>query len=586
MLRFFAKHRTMKALRATILLVFFLAPPAAAKVALELHLDADPVARGATTLLTATGKIASGWHINAHRPNEPFLIPTAVTLTLADGVTATAPIYPEPKTQTFAFAEGKELLVYDGKIEISAELTIPPNYASNAFVVAAELRYQACNDTTCLPPRSVHAEVTGAVGEKDLPATSAGPGAPPAIAATLTGGLDFGAWLAKRGLALTLLLVLVLGVGLNLTPCVYPLISVTIAYFGTQAKQHSGGVMRLALAYVLGITLTFALVGVAAAFSGGVFGAALQKPAVLLFIAAVMTALAMSSFGVFQLSPPVWLMQRAGGASGGVLGAMFMGSTMGLVAAPCVGPVVIGLLVFVGSQQSVALGFALFFALGLGLGLPYLALAAMAGSIRSLPRSGDWLLWVERLFGFLLLGLAVFFISPLLPHELRAWALAALIATAGVYLGFIDQSGHARPRFRMFQRAVGVVALALAVWVGAARSAESQIPWQPLELDAVAAATSSGRPVVIDFVADWCIPCREMEGTTWADADVLAEAQRFAMFKADITQEDETTAELVERFAVQGVPTVIYLDARGHEVRRKVGYVGPAVMLGAMRDVG
>ncbi len=336
---------------------------------------------------------------------------------------------------------------------------------------------------------------------------------------------------------------------------------------------------------MLGITLTFSVVGVAAAFSGGVFGSALQQPVVLVAIATVMTVLALSSFGLYQLQPPAWLLQRVGGAGGGLAGATFMGATMGVVAAPCVGPVVIGLLVYVGSQQSVATGLALFFALGLGLGLPYLVLANMAGSLRALPRSGDWLVWVERLFGFLLLGLAVYFVSPLLPAPWPAWALAGLVAGAGIYLGFVDRSGAHLPRFRTLQRAVGLAALGLAVWLVQPRAAESRIPWQTLDIAVVEEAAALGRPVVIDFVADWCIPCHEMEATTWADADVLAEASRFTMLKADITREDDHTAELVEHFAVQGVPTVIYVDARGREVKRKVGYVGPEAMLAAMRQV-
>lgn len=569
----------MKFLLAIPLVVFTLALPAAARVELQLQIADDPVAPGTTTRLTALAQVESGWHVNAHKPNEPFLIPTAITLTLPDGVIAGDLTYPEPEAKSFQFAPGKQLLVYEGEIRMEAPLTIAANQAEGEIIVAAELRYQACNDTTCLPPRTVRAEAAVVVEARS--AAGVAPGAGASLA-----GIDFASVLSERGLALTLLLVLALGVGLNLTPCVYPLISVTIAYFGTQAKQSEAGVMRLALAYVFGITLTFSLVGVAAAFSGGIFGAALQQPAVLVFIASVLTLLALSSFGVYQLQPPSWLMQKAGASGSGVAGAMFMGATMGIVAAPCVGPVVIGLLVFVGSQQSVALGFSLFFALGLGLGLPYLVLARMAGSLQALPRSGDWLLWVERLFGFLLLGLAVYFVSPLLPPALRAWALSALVAVAGIYLGFVDGSGHTLPRFRALQRAVGVAAVALAVWLAMPRPAESRIEWQPLELAAVAAATKSGRPVVIDFVADWCIPCHEMEATTWADATVLGESARFAMFKADITQEGEHVSALIEHYEVQGVPTIIYLDTTGREVGRKVGYVGADEMLAAMRGVG
>lgn len=566
----------------SILLFVCLATPAVAKVELSLRLEREPVAPGSVVRLTAVAAIVPGWHINAHRPNEEFLIPTELTFELPPGVTTSSVEYPDPEEHSFAFAPGKVLLVYDGDVGMAAALAIPADSSESRLRIGAALRYQACNDTTCLPPRTVRADLSVAVGDSKAAAASG-----PAAAGLMGGvGIDFEGWFADRGLLLTLALVFLLGVGLNLTPCVYPLISVTIAYFGTQAKQNAAGVMRLAAAYVLGITLTFSAVGVAAAFSGGIFGAALQRPPVLIFIATVLTLLALSSFGLYQLQPPAWLLQRAGGAAQGTAGAIFMGSTMGLVAAPCVGPVVIGLLLFVGSQQSVSLGVGLFFALGLGLGLPYLGLAAAAGSLRSLPRSGDWLLWVERLFGFVLLGMALFFVLPLLPAPLRPWPLPALMAAAGFYLGFVDRAGDRLPRFRSFQRLAGVAVMAAAVWFAWPRAVESKMPWRPLDLAEVERVARAGRPAVIDFVADWCIPCHEMEATTWSDPRVLAEAGRFVMFKADITKEDQATGELVQHFRVLGVPTVIYLDEEGRELGRRVGYVGPDEMLAEMQRIG
>jgi len=564
------------------LLFLSLATPASARVELQLRFAENSVRPGGSIDLTAVARVERGWHINARHPSDAFLIPTILSLELPDGISATPVEYPQPDKQTFAFAEGKELLVYDGDVPLSTRLSVPTDFAGKRLSVAASLRYQACNDTTCAPPRTVRTETTIDV-RSDI-ATGSGGGDWGGLRDGF--GINFDSWLADRGLVLTLLLVFALGVGLNLTPCVYPLVSVTVAYFGGQANRSGGSLLALAGAYVLGITLTFSIVGVVAALSGGIFGAALQKPPVLILIATVLTLLALSSFGVYQLQPPAWLMQKAGGAAPGAVGALFMGSTMGLVAAPCVGPVVIGLLVFVGSQQSLTLGFALFFALGLGLGLPYLGLAAVAGSIQSLPRSGDWLVWVERLFGFVLLGMALFFLQPLLPAPIRSWAMPTLMVGAGLYLGFFDSSGAALPRFRSFQRLVGVAAVALAVWIAWPQSAESKVPWRPLELEAIAESARQGQPVVVDFVADWCLPCHEMEATTWADTDVLAESARFAMFKADITREDEHSATLTEHFNVLGVPTVIYLDAQGQEVKRLVGYVGPAQMLEVMRAIG
>lgn len=554
------------------------------KLSAQLALP-DSVLRGASADFRVAAEIAGGWHVNAHEPTDPFLIPTVASFDLPEGIRVTDVAYPEPEEHEFAFAAGKMLLVYDGKIQIPGKLHVDESFRGSTAEIVATVRYQACNDTTCMPPRNAIAKGTFKVRDTAAVAPAAGAPAAGGAGSGIPGvGIDFAAWLSERGLGLTLLLIVALGLGLNLTPCVYPLISVTIAFFGSQAQENTGRRLRLALAYVLGITLTFSAVGVAAAFSGGIFGAALQKPPVLVFIAGVLTILAMSSFGFFQLQAPTWLMQKVGGSTQGAVGALFMGSTMGIVAAPCVGPVVLGLIVFAGSQQSVPLGLAMFFALGLGLGLPYVGLAMAAGSINSLPRSGDWMVWIERLFGFLLLGLAVYFIAPLLPKVIAVWVVPALIAGAAVFLGFVDRSGNSLAYFPPIKRVAGIAGIALATWFAWPQPAESQIRWQVLDVATAERAGELGRPSVIDFVAEWCIPCHEMEVTTFADPAVLEEAGRFEMFKADITTEDETTTALIERFAVQGVPTVIYLDSNGNEVQRFVGYVGPEQMLEAMRQ--
>lgn len=549
---------------------------------MKLHLELDPpqARRARPNDLIVWAEIEPGWHINGNKPNEAFLIPTAVHFNLPAGVLVDTVTYPRADRRSFAFAPGKELLVYEGKVGMTTALTVAGDFPDRQARIEAKLRYQACNDTTCLSPTTVTTELVVAV-IKDEALTSAPATAPPVSA----GGGDVAVWLSERSLPVTFLLIALLGLGLNLTPCVYPLISVTIAFFGRQGRHHPLRIAGLAALYVLGITVSFACVGVAAASSGGLFGSLLQKPVVLLFIATLMVVLALSSFGVYQLRPPVWLMRRVSVSTRGGAGAFFMGLTMGVVAAPCVGPVILGLLLFVGSRQDVVLGFTLFFALGLGMGLPYLGLALAAGSIKALPRSGAWLLWIEHLFGFMLLGMAIYFVSPLLPPGVKPFALPALIAAAAVYLGFVDPSGAHQPVFRLLKRGAGIAAIAIAVWSAVPRPAESRIPWRPLQTGSLEEARSNGRPALVDFVADWCIPCHEMEAKTYADARVRHEAERFAMLKADITSESEETTKVTDDYAVRGVPTVILYDSSGAEAHRLVGYTGPEEMIEAMRTV-
>ena len=550
----------------------------AGKVSVGLQLDRPRIERGGAAGLEVAAVVAPGWHINGHTPTDAFLVATAVTLALPPGVSADPPTYPPAERKSFAFAPGKELLVYEGTVRITTTLRVAPDFTAETVRIAAVLRYQACNDSTCLPPASARAELVIAVSATGAPAAPAAPTAPSGA------GLDVGGSLASRGLLSTLLLTMLLGLGLNLTPCVYPLISVTVAYFGTQGGERRRRI-ALACVYVLGITASFAAVGVVAALSGGVFGALLQKPVVLLAIAALLVALGLSSFGIYHLQPPAWLMRRISGSAHGAVGALVMGLTMGVVAAPCVGPVVLGLLVFVGSQQNPLLGFALFFALGLGMGLPYLGLAVAAGAIKGLPRSGDWLVWVERCFGVMLFALAGYFVAPLLPKSIGRLVLPVLVGLGGIYLGFIERAGRTTRPFRTLQRSVGLTAVALAIWIALPQAAESAIRWQMLAPQSIETARQLGRPAVVDFVADWCIPCHEMDRTTFADAAVRTEAERFEMFKADITHETDEATELAGRYHVQGVPTIIFFDSRGAEVQRLVGYVGPDEMHDTMRRV-
>ena len=551
-----------------------------AKVDLRLELDRESVVRGSEAGLEVIAEIERGWHINAHKPNESFLIPTEAKISAPATITIAEMTYPAPDSRAFAFAKGKELLVYEGKLGITTGIQVPASYKEAFVHLQAELRYQACNDTTCMPPATARAELV-------VPVTAATALEPPASAppeASAAGSLDVGSWLANRGLLATLALVFLLGLGLNLTPCVYPLISITIAYFGSQTHQRTSRTLVLACAYVFGITISFAVLGVFAALSGSLFGAALQKPIVLVLLASLLIGLALSSFGLYQLRPPSFLVQRLGGSAPGVIGSLFMGTTMGVVAAPCVGPVVIALLVYVGSQQSTALGLLLFFALGLGMGVPYIGLALAAGSIKALPRSGEWMLWVERLFGFLLLGLALYFVRPLLSLFMQKWALPALATVGGLYLGFVDPAGRNLPYFRTAQWTTGVVALILAGWIATPQTKRHGIEWHPFNPTTLE-MVRQGQPALIDFIAEWCIPCHEMETTTFADPEVIAEARRFTMLRADLTRESDESSDVVGRYKVDGVPTVIYIDSSGREVKRLVGYVGVDEMLAAMRSV-
>lgn len=381
--------------------------------------------------------------------------------------------------------------------------------------------------------------------------------------------------LFAHGYAIGFLLVLLGGLALNLTPCVYPLIGVTVAYFGNEG----GGPRRLlslALLYVLGIALTFSAVGVAAALTGGLFGAALQNPYVLGAIAAILLLLAASSFGLFSLQPPQWIMRSVGVARPGYAGSTLMGLGMGLVAAPCIGPIVLGLLLIVQHSRSPLFGFALFFTLALGMGLPYIGLALAAGSIRRLPRAGEWLAWVEQFFGFVLVGLALYFLDSVVPHRIISLILPYYAVAAGFFLAFVSTRGRNWRPFMAFRLGIGAVAMiALAYLLVASRTAPAQLAFQSFNDTLLRQATAAGKPVVVDFSADWCVPCREMEHTTFTDPAVVRAASNFVRLRANLTAGSPQNQALMKHFNVQGVPTTVFIDRTGQIRKRRVGYIGP-----------
>ena len=376
----------------------------------SLKLDHSLAPGGASNLLI-DATVLPGWHINSNHPLSEDYIATAVRVDAPASITVGTVQYPKAEEVALEFSGGDKLSVFSGFLMMSVPLTASIDFKpAQGQELTVSVDYQACDNLQCLRPTSVSSTVdltslqtaAGDNGTKDARAGSA------ALAGVVGGGSSGGGGgmlddvFTRHGSILGFLAVLLGGLALNLTPCVYPLIGVTVAYFGNQGGGPRS-VLVLAILYVLGIALMFSAVGVAVALSGGLFGAAMQNPIVLTVLATMMVGLALSSFGVFSLQPPQWLMNRAGIARPGYVGSLAMGLGMGVVAAPCIGPIVLGLLLMVERSESPLFGFALFFTLAVGLGLPYIALALAAGSIRQLPRSGEWLAWVEQLFGFVLI---------------------------------------------------------------------------------------------------------------------------------------------------------------------------------------
>jgi thiol:disulfide interchange protein DsbD len=348
------------------------------------------------------------------------------------------------------------------------------------------------------------------------------------------------------------------------------------------------------------MAVTYSILGVIAAMTGGLFGAALRYPPVLIFIALVMILLALSMFDVYEFRMPAFLNRLAGSSQKGFIGTFLMGLTVGIVAAPCIGPFVLGLLTYVGNKGNAILGFVLFFILAIGMGIPLIVLGAFSGSIKRLPRSGAWMIWVRKIFGFILLAMAVYFLNPLFPNPLTyRLTLALIMLLAGIYLAWIDAVENTGRAFTFARNVVGVLFFAMALYVavtgieshfknvrtGVAGPANSTIQWLPYSEAMLAQAAREGKPVFIDFYADWCAPCKELDEKTFSAPEVINRSRDLIMLKVDLTSTDDPqTEEMRRKYQIKGVPTLVFLKSDGQEIPdlRGTGFETKDVFLNKM----
>ncbi|HWA05279.1 MAG TPA: cytochrome c biogenesis protein CcdA, partial [Ignavibacteria bacterium] len=325
--------------------------------------------------------VQGGYHINANSVSDPDLIPT--TLTIDGGSLKVGKIsWPGSHKFKFSFSE-TELDVYEGSITIGVNLKAPKDIKPGKYDVTGTLNYQACNDRACFAPKDAPFSVTVVIKE-DTAKVDTSKTVAPADTTKKTDSVDnsqkkdttsktqltenkrdttqqsttpqntnqIAAYIEEKGMFVALLIIFVLGIGLNLTPCVYPLIPITISYFGAQVSNSKGGKLLMALFYVLGMSVTYSVLGLVAALTGGVFGSLLQSPLVIGLLVLIFLALALSMFGLYEIKIPQSLANFSGKNRQGYFGTFLMGLTVGFIAAPCIGPLVLSLLVYVGQIGS------------------------------------------------------------------------------------------------------------------------------------------------------------------------------------------------------------------------------------------
>jgi thiol:disulfide interchange protein DsbD len=559
---------------------------------------------GSTGFIAVRTAIKDEWHINSDSPLDKYLIPTLLTVSAPEGIVVKGILYPEPEMLKLEISDGK-MPLYHGTVNFGAIIECSADIEPGEYTIRAALKYQGCNNMTCLEPTTAIEEITVKIGTMEELGETAHDEiflSPPFVdsrgaqvgAGTEDDDNGFGDKLEEHGLILAFIFIFLGGLALNLTPCVYPLIPITVSYFGGQADGKTSRTFVLTLFYVLGMSITYSILGTIAATTGGLFGSALQNPWVIFFIAAILVGLATSMFGLWEFRMPTFLSHRTGKAKQGRWGALIMGLTVGIVAAPCIGPFVLGLLTYVGETGKPVLGFLMFFTLAWGMGTPFIVLGTISGSISKLPQSGHWMVWVKKIFGFILLMMALYFARHILGSTITNIGYFVIALIAGLMLWPLDRTPQKGRGFTILKAVGGAAwlitaAAVLAMPGGPFRAAleHEGIDWETFSEERIAEAKSDGKPVMIDFSADWCIPCRELDHKTFTDEAVKDYAESFVRLKMDLTTIDNEKRRIKRGFGIRGVPTIIFLDSSGEEKSgdRVTGFIGPDRFLERMKSV-
>lgn len=410
--------------------------------------------------------------------------------------------------------------------------------------------------------------------------------------ATFTGALESGNW------ALALPMIYLVGLATALTPCVYPMIIITVSVFGArQAKSKAEGAL-LSTSFVLGMSALFTPLGVAAGLSGAAFGSWLAHPAVAVGFAILFVALSFAMFGAYELNLPPALQNRLSTMGGiGMKGAFALGFALALIAAPCTGPAVIGLLSWIQTSQDVLLGGTAMFAYSLGLGTLFWVVGTFAVSI---PKSGRWMEMVKSVFGIALCVMALYYLRLLMP-DLMHWlsanatmalAVGAALTVLGLGIGAVHLDFHEPSTAIRARKGAGIVlstvgAFLVVAWVIAVPVGDTSIAWREDFTEAIAEARAQNQPYLIDFGADWCGACGELERHTFTDEAVIAEGARFVTIHVDMSPSTITPAsrELLASYHHGGLPLVVMHDGEGTEVHRVTEFVEAEELLSLMRQV-
>jgi len=578
---------------------------------LNVTLLKDRVPAGELVPISVTFTIAPNHHIYKDQVKIESGDPARFTVASTE--------LPPGKIRYDQFLE-KEVEDYVGQVQVKSFLQVSKDIPTGSYAVKLKVHYQGCSDKVCFAPKAeefilpVQVELTNlglgvskAQEAEKIPAVSK-----PGEKVESTG---IQKTIESRGIFVSLIIIFLAGVGLSFTPCVYPMIPITVAVIGGQAAGDQTTARSplkaffLSLIYVLGISIVYSAMGVAAASTGSLFGTALQSPWVIGFVVAVFIGLALSMFGVYYLRVPSFISDRLGtGTRKGVIGVFVMGLVSGIVASPCIGPALASLLVYIASTGNKFLGFWMLFVFAWGIGVLLIVLGTFSGAIKSLPKSGVWMETVERIFGLLLIGAALYYLSFIISERAFIIILGLFLIVTAVFSGGFDRLTYESTAFQRAKRAFGIIAFIFGAYFlvghfvikgfilppfsattpGQSVVAQEKIDWVMSEEEGLKQARADGKVAMIDFWALWCAACMEFEKLTYTDPEIIKESKKFVNIKIDSSKTDDPKVkQLWDKYGVVGLPTLIFVDKDGTVLKDKTitGFVNPKEFLRIIKSL-
>jgi thiol:disulfide interchange protein DsbD len=561
-------------------------------VAVEFIASADGIPAGQSLDVAVLIRVPEKYHIASLETGNFFVAFDSVV-----GLHLGEPIFP----QGSLFQDER---VFRGEVVVRARVTAAADAEPGPRTLKATIGYQICSEEDafqCFFPverevtlallvvsagtqvQFLHSDIFGGVGSnaEEPPSESSG--------GDLTARLETA---LAQGSFIALFLVFIGGILSSFTPCVYPIIPITVSYIGARAEGKKMRGFFLSLFFVFGLAIMYSGLGIIAALTGGVFGGLTQNPIVYGVLIAVFLLMGASMMGAFDLQlPAAWQGKLQSGQRRGILGAVFMGMASGLIAAPCVGPILVALLSWVAQTRSVLVGFGLLFSFSLGMGMLFIVIGTFAGVITALPKAGGWMDGIKHFFGWLLWGTAVFFAGYLLPGTVMRLIWGAFLLLLGIYIGVFKPSPENDDWRWMLRKWLGIMAVIGGLFLflfgfsqmmgwsvvvpqsSTAAALKTTPDWIINDEEAAfARAAAEGKPVMMDFYADWCAACVELDHKTYNQPQVLDRTGRFICLKMDFTRQNEWSGLMTEKYRVKGMPTVIFFDSRGKEIERFVGF--------------